>query len=133
MTNTDNLVLYVSPSYQGSIHDKKLLEEEGVTFPPNIVLMHDLGYQGFNPENVEVIMPKKKKKGEALSALDKLLNQMISSIRVKVEHVIEKIKILRVLRDKIRIKGWQKRQEVFLIGCALNNLRVKSRKLNYNS
>lgn len=85
------------------MHDKKLIEEEGLTFPPNVILIHDSGYLSFKQENVEVIMPKKKKKGIQLSALDKLLNKIISSIRVKVEHAIGKVKILRVLRDKIRI------------------------------
>lgn len=78
---------------------------------------------------MEAIMPKKKPRKKELSELDKTLNQIISSIRVKVEHVIGSIKILRMVKEKIRLKGYQKRQTVFVLAAAIHNLRKKERSL----
>jgi hypothetical protein len=123
-----NKILYVSPLYEGKIHDKKLIEEENLTFPENITLLQDTGYQGFTPD-ATVFMPKKKPKGGELSAVDKEANQMISSIRVRIEHVIGSVKILRMVKEKIRLKKWEIKQTVFMIASAIHNLRKKYRSL----
>ena len=64
------------------------------------------------------------------SELDKTINQIISFCRVVVENVIGSVKILRILKEKTRIIGDEKRQTVFIIGCALHNFRKKFRPNN---
>lgn len=133
VTQTDKKIVYVSPLYEGSVHDKKLIDEEQLTFPKQVGVIQDLGFQGFDPEECTVIMPQKKKRKQPLSNLDKALNQIIASCRIIVENVIGSVKVLRILKDKIRIRGMDKRQDVFLIGCALHNLKLKSKPLENNS
>lgn len=125
-------VLYVSPLYEGKVHDKQLITEEALNFPENIILMQDTGYQGFESEAM-IFMPKKKPRGKELSELDKALNQIISSIRVKVEHVIGSIKIIRMVKEKIRLKTGPIKQLVFVIAAAIHNLRKKYRNLTTQS
>jgi hypothetical protein len=67
----------------------------------------DLGFQGINPENVMVVMPEKKPKGKGLSVQQKAINTLISSIRVKVEHDIAGIKRCRIIRNQVRLHGWE--------------------------
>jgi len=128
----DSHVLYTSPLYEGKIHDKQLITEERLRFPENVVLLQDAGYQGFETE-ATVFMPKKKPKGKELSGLDKTLNHIISSIRVKVEHVIGGIKIIRMVKEKIRLKTENTKQMVFIIAVGLHNLRKKYRKIIHQS
>ena len=101
-------------------------------FPENIILLQDTGYQGLVTE-ATVFMPKKKPKGKELSGLDKILNHIISSIRVKVEHVIGGIKIIRMVKEKIRLKTENTKQMVFIIAVGLHNLRKKYRKVIHQS
>ena len=110
----DSHVLYVSPLYEGKIHDKQLITEEKLRFPENVTHLQDTGYQGLVTE-ATVFMPKKKPKGKELSGLDKTLNHIISSIRVKVEHAIGGIKIIRMVKEKIRLKTENTKQMVFII------------------
>jgi hypothetical protein len=125
-------VLYVSPLYEGKVHDKRLITEENLCFPEHVILMQDTGYQGFETDAF-VFMPKKKPRGKELSELDKCLNQIISSIRVKVEHVIGGIKISRMAKEKIRLKTGRVKQMVFLIASAIHNLRRKFRSITIQS
>jgi hypothetical protein len=132
VVNTDREVIYVSPTYEGRVHDKKLLEEEGLTFPDNVILLQDTGYQGFTNAGA-VFMPKKKPKGGELTEMDKFLNQAISSIRILVENVIRGIKILRMAKEKIRIKRVWLKENIFAIATGMYNLRNKLRNIKTQS
>ena len=126
--NQKGQVLYVSPLYEGKKHDRSLIADENLRFPENVILIQDTGFQGFEHEGI-LFMPKKKPRKKELSELDKAINQIISSIRTLVEHVIGSIKILRIVKEKIRLKGYQKRQIVFVLAAAIHNLRKKERSL----
>ena len=45
---------------------------------------------------------KKKPKGGELTAAEKARNREISSIRIRVEHVISSVKRYRIVKDKFR-------------------------------
>jgi hypothetical protein len=130
--NTEREVVYVSPIYEGKIHDKRLLEEEGLKFPDNITIVQDTGYQGFTDAG-GVFMPKKKPKGGELTDMDKFLNQAISSVRILVENVIRGIKIMRMAKEKIRIKRLWLRENIFAIATGIHNLRNKLRNIKTQS
>lgn len=55
-------VLYLSPTEPGHIHDKKLADEEAITYPPGTTLGKDTGFQGYEPEAVITYQPKKKQR-----------------------------------------------------------------------
>lgn len=66
LSDEDGYVWYLSPTFAGSIHDKTMAEESEFVFPEGTSLYEDLGYLGFDPENVIVLRPIKKPKNKEL-------------------------------------------------------------------
>ena len=120
-------ICYLSPTVPGKKHDKKLADETGMTFPLNTILEQDTGYQGFNPDGVLILQPKKKPKGEALSIADKFINKAISSARIVVENVIAGVKRCHIVKDVFRNKKDGFDDLVMEIACGLHNLRSAHR------
>jgi len=120
-------ILYLSKAYNGTTHDKKLADEENLVFPEGfqIELLQDTGYKGYDPENVTIIMPTKKPKGKELTQQQKDRNKEISSKRVLIEHAIGGVKILRIIKDEIRIYKETTRNLIMKIVCAIHNLKIK--------
>ena len=56
-------IIWLSKTYSGSVHDKKICDFQPLHLTTGINLWQDTGFQGHNPENVTVIMPMKKPKG----------------------------------------------------------------------
>ena len=84
----ERLVRYLSETYPGRIHDKRICDEEELVFPPDIGLFQDTGFQGYHPVGVHMYQPKKKPKGKELTPEEKAENKIISSIRILIEHII---------------------------------------------
>jgi hypothetical protein len=63
-----------------------------------------LGFTGVDKDypDASVMMPKKKPRGKELTGEEKAQNKVISSIRVRVEHAIGRIKRMRITTDKFR-------------------------------
>jgi hypothetical protein len=80
-----------------------------------------------------IFMPKKKPKGGELTDMDKFLNQAISSVRIMVENIIRGIKILRMAKEKIRIKRLWLKENIFAIATGIYNLRNKLRNIKAHS
>jgi Helix-turn-helix of DDE superfamily endonuclease/DDE superfamily endonuclease len=55
-------VLYLGPTEPGRIHDKKLADEQAITYPTGTTLGKDTGFQGYEPAAVITYQPKKKQK-----------------------------------------------------------------------
>ncbi|BDD12098.1 hypothetical protein FUAX_45300 (plasmid) [Fulvitalea axinellae] len=107
-------ILYVSPLYPGSVHDKTIWDETEIQVDgPNILV--DLGFLGADKENENVIIPHKKPKGKELTELQKQVNKGISSVRVGAEHAIGGIKRLKIIRNKIRLKYNDVRERVMMV------------------
>ncbi len=123
----ERLVRYLSRTVAGRMHDKRLCDEEGYTFPPGCVLFKDTGFQGFEPDHVCTYQPKKKPRGQDLSPDDKAENKMISSIRILVEHVIAGVKRCRIVHDIFRNTKAQFDDLVMEIACGLHNFRATLR------
>jgi hypothetical protein len=66
---------------------------------------------------------------QLLSVNQKAYNKLLASISVSVENVMAGVKRLSVVKDKIRLKRNQIRDQVMLIACGLHNLRIARRKL----
>ncbi len=96
MINESCKVLFLTDTVEGKRHDKKLADESDYALPSGSKLAQDTGFQGFKPENVTILQPKKKPRGKELVDMDKHINQWLSSIRIRVEHAIGGVKRYRI-------------------------------------
>ena len=115
-------VLFLTPTFEGKKHDKRIADEAGYTFPEGSTVYQDTGFQGFCPEGVLIVQPKKKPKGGELTPDEKAENSRISSIRIRVEHAISGVKRCRIVKDRLR--NWKAgfRDLVMETCCGLHNL-----------
>lgn len=52
-------VAYLSPTYAGKTHDKKVADEEQIAYPRRAVLHKDTGFQGYEPRVKQTYQVKK--------------------------------------------------------------------------
>lgn len=83
-------------------HDRKLFEKSGVKLTKSIEVKADSGYQGLQKEHGKVLLPKKKSKLRKLTKAEKRANRELARKRVKVENVIRRLKIFRILGERYR-------------------------------
>ena len=50
---------FLSQTYAGKTHDKKIVDTEPLTYPPDTILSKDTGFQGYEPAGVQTRQPKK--------------------------------------------------------------------------
>ena len=99
---TNNLkIVWLSSTYEGHVHDKKICDEEPLLLPRGIRIWQDTGFIGHRPDGVEICMPRKKPKGKELTAVEKQENKRISGIRIKVEHAIGGMKKCRIVKNSV--------------------------------
>lgn len=120
-------VRYLSDTYEGKKHDKKIADEEDLRFPHGSTLWQDTGFQGFAPKGVTIQQPKKKPKGSSLTTIEKMNNRSISRLRVEVEHHIGGIKRCQILVQPFR--NWVDHyvDDVMETACGLHNFRLTHR------
>lgn len=114
-------ILFVSPSVDGRVHDKRIAETY-YEVPAGIILVQDTGYLGYRHDG-PTITPVKKKPGKELEDYEKQFNRQIASMRVKVEHYIGSAKIMRIVKDECRLRKNQFVNSIFRIAAGLHNLR----------
>jgi len=129
MSTPKGKILYLSETYEGSVHDKKICDEEPFEFQQEIELLQDLGYQGHAPKNAVIQMPVKSSKYKKLTEEEKNDNKMKSSRRVAIEHAISGVKRCRIVKDKFRYRRYRYNDLVMELACGLHNLRVAHRKI----
>ena len=127
LLSSEKRVVYLGPTSPGSVHDKKLADESGLTYPPDALVLKDTGFQGYEPPDTATLQPKKKPRGRELHPIQKTINQVISKVRVTVEHAIAGIKRCHIVADLFRNRRRGFVDEVMLAACGLHNLRVASR------
>lgn len=125
MVSLPGEVLYLSPTYGGSVHDKKICELEKIEFLKKTMVMTDLGFLGLSSETAQIIMPHKRRKNHELNQEQEQWNKWVSKIRVKVEHIIASIKIFRKVKEKFRGRLYAREDRVMFVACALHNLKIK--------
>jgi len=134
------LIVYVSRTFSGRIHDKTMVGEHSrtiadnkYTIPTGYTLLQDTGYQDFQPEGVKIIQPQKKPRGKELTQEQKDNNRQISSYRVRVEHAIGGVKRYRIVKDECRLRKNDFVGGAFLYCAALHNFRLKTRPFSYKN
>lgn len=107
VTTPNRRILVLSQAREGTIHDKKQLDEEGLVphIPDHIPIKGDLAYLGLPNEFVNIHIPHKKPKGKGLSERKKQENQEFSRHRVKCEHAIGGMKrygsVTQIYRNRV--------------------------------
>lgn len=127
MADFTDRILYLSDTFEGSIHDKKICDEESLEEIENIEVWQDTGYQGFNPENATMVQPVKKKKGINLTTEQKDQNRSKSKKRVYIEHTIRGIKIYRIISERLRNLMYDFKDKVMETVCGLHNFVIELR------
>jgi hypothetical protein len=117
-------VRYLSTTYEGSVHDKTIADEEDLEFEETITLLQDLGFQGYAPDNVEVVQPIKKSRNKELTYEQKSYNKEQAQKHVYVEHAIRGIKIMHIVKGTIRshLHAW--RDLVCYLACGIHNFKI---------
>src|SRR5437588_7392881 len=119
------LILFLSDTHGGRVHDLRIAEATPYPFPAGSRLLQDLGFLAFTLPQVAILMPTKKPRGQELSLEEKLANQALHARRLRIEHVNSSVKRCRIVKDRIRLWKEGVRDLVMELCCALPNFRVR--------
>ena len=118
-------ILFLSATYAGSTHDKRMADATPYPLPAGRRLRHDLGCLACTRDHVEIIMPTRKPRGRNLTRAQKAANRRIARRRVRIEHVNSSVKRCRIVHDASRLRKAGVRDRVMEVCCALHNFRVR--------
>lgn len=124
-------IKFLSNAFLGSCHDKTIFDDLDLKIN-EINLLADLGFQGVQHDFENIILPYKKSKKQELNETQKQTNKVIGSLRVFIEHAFAGVKRLKIIKDKIRIKYFHKRETIMKIAVGLHNFRFDNRKILLN-
>lgn len=130
--NEEARIIFLTDTMEGKKHDKKIADEANYSLPSGSVLFQDTGFQGFSLKHVAILQPKKKPKGKDLAPFEKALNQFLSSIRIRIEHIIKGVKRYRIVKDKFRNWKTGLLDLAMVVCCALHNFRLRFRPWQYD-
>jgi hypothetical protein len=94
-------IVYASETVPGRVHDLTL-RRRGPPLPKGSNGYGDSGYQGYQDDYPDFDMPYKKPRKGKLTKEEKEYNHALSRFRVRVEHVIGRMKKFRILADRFR-------------------------------
>ena len=132
LTNDQNQVLFLSHSFEGATHDKAIWNDSQIQLGDQ-PLLADLGFLGIDKTHPTAMIPFKKPRNGALRETQKQINKALSRLRVRIEHVFAAIKRLKIIREKIRLKSYDIRDQMMRIAAAIHNLRIDFRALRNHS
>lgn len=69
IVSTLGIVMWLGKTHAGKVHDKPMVES--LKFKTHIRLLADLGFKGWNPTNVKLILPHKNQTADATSKYEK--------------------------------------------------------------
>ncbi len=125
LINAALTILFLSETYAGRTHDKRIAEATPYPLPAGSRLLQDLGFLAFTLPQVEVIMPTRKPRGRALTRAQKAANRRLARRRVRIEHVNSRVKRCRIVHDTCRLRKAGIRDLIMEVCCALHNYRVR--------
>jgi hypothetical protein len=125
LINAALTILFLSDTYAGSTHDKRIADTTPYPLPAGSRLLQDLGFLAFTLDHVDIIMPTRKPRGRPLTPAQKAVNRRIARRRVRIEHVNSSVKRCRIVHDTSRLRKAGLRDRVMEVCCALHNLRLR--------
>ena len=87
LVNTLLMILFLSDTYGGRVHDKRMADATPYPLPARSRLLQDLGFLAFTLPQVEILMPTKKPRGQELSLEEQRANTALHQRRLHIEHV----------------------------------------------
>ncbi len=67
LVNASLTILFLSETYGGRVHDKRIAEATPYPLPAGSGLLQDLGFLAFTLPEVEILMPTKTPRGQELT------------------------------------------------------------------
>jgi hypothetical protein len=125
LVNAPLTILFLSETYGGRVHDKRIAAATPYPLPAGSRLLQDLGFLAFTLPQVNILMPTKKPRGQELTLAQELANQALHARRLRIEHVNSSVKRCRIVKDRLRLWKQGVRDLVMDICCALHNFRVR--------
>jgi hypothetical protein len=125
LVNKPLTILFLSATYGGRTHDKRIADATPYPLPAGSQLLQDLGFLAFTLPDVAILMPTRKPRGKELSVEEQLANQALHQRRLRIEHVNSSVKRCRIVKDRLRLWKTGIRDRVMEISCALHNFRVR--------
>ena len=86
----------------GKEHDFHLFKRSSVKLKQETKCLADKGYQGIQKLHANSQLPKKKRKGEQLSQLDREMNQSLERTRGICERIIGRLKVFKIVAERYR-------------------------------
>ena len=121
-------ILLLTDTYPGSVHDKRIADNHPYPLPSGSWLLQDLGFLAFRlpsrRDGVECLTPFKKTKGGQLTPAQKAFNHLLSTVRIRIEHVNSSVKRCRIVKDICRLRVVGAQDAVMEIACSLHNFRI---------
>jgi hypothetical protein len=99
-------ILFLSETYGGRIHDKRIAEVTPYPLPAGSRLLQDLGFLAFTLPQVEILMPTKKPRGQELTWEQQLANQALHHRRLRIEHVTAVSSAVALVRCDRSMISW---------------------------
>ena len=125
LVNAPLTILFLSDTYGGRTHDKRIADATPYPLPAGSQLLQDLGFLGFTLPEVELLMPRRKPRGQELTTEQQWSNEALHQRRLRIEHVNSSVKRCRIVKDRLRLWKQGVRDQVMEICCALHNFRVR--------
>src|SRR5262249_16113326 len=125
LVNALHTILFLSDTYGGRMHDKRIADATPYPLPAGSRLLQDLGFLAFTLPEVTILMPTKKPRGQELTREHQRANQALHQRRLRIEPVNSSVKRCRIVKDRIRLWKQGVRDLVMELCCALHNFRVR--------
>ena len=87
---------------KGHENDFGLYKRSGLHLNGKLALLADKGYQGIAKLHSQSFIPCKKPRGGKLTRRQRAYNRELAKLRIKVEHVIARLKVFRILAERYR-------------------------------
>lgn len=97
-------IVDIAPSVRGPTHDLALLRESGLPgrLPPEVGILGDLAYVGIAASHPRGATPRRKPRGKPRPPEDVAFNTAVASRRVRVEHIIGRLRSFEALTQRDR-------------------------------
>jgi len=131
LATSQQRILFLSETYEGSASEKRMADEAAFSFGPEgevvLALLMDLGFPAYQAQGAHIVRPHQKPRGGELTPEQKAENQAKARQRVVVEHALSGVKRWRVVKEVFRSWLHQMRDRVMVLACGLHNFRLRCR------
>jgi DDE superfamily endonuclease len=119
------LILFLSDTYGGRVHDKRIAEATPYPLPAGSPLLQDPGCLAFPLPQAELGMPTKKPRGQELTREQRVANQALHYRRLRSESVHSRVKRCRSVKARLRLWKAGGCDLVMALCCARHTCRVR--------